>query len=170
MAQESSGFVQRGLVLLGLMLILVTVVVFVLFRPPEAAPLVGAEIAARQPSTDGWEVRYNATVAQARRSSKLLACLVLAEMLDERQQLRNYLVKTPEGQDVIDEQAARRTVVNGLKALSLWLKNKDALPLVARNPLGWPQVVVAVEALTHSDNAVLREEAEAVKKLLAETK
>src|SRR5947207_6491558 len=107
MAQES-GMVQRGLLLLGLMLILMTVIGFVLFRPVDTAPRGEARIAERKPSKDGWEVRYNAATALARRGSKELPCDVIADMLDEEQQLRNYMTKTPEVNNALGEQAGRK--------------------------------------------------------------
>ena len=55
MAQES-GMVQRGLLLLGLMLILVTVLGFILFRPASVAPQVQAHIEKRAASNAaGWQ-------------------------------------------------------------------------------------------------------------------
>src|SRR5262245_35214977 len=166
MAQES-GMVQRGLLLLGLMLILVAVMGFILFRPVESAPQVDPAIKALSKSKDGWEVRYNAAVALARRGSKELPCDVLAEMLDERQQMRNYIMTAPDGSETIDEQAARRTVLNALKALEEWLKHKEALPaLVANNAAGWRRVQAALYQVAQSENAVLREQAETLKQAI----
>src|SRR5208282_705557 len=118
MAQES-GLAQRGLLLLGLMLAIVAVVGFVLFRPkgtppsedgqrPEllvlAVPSPGAGfpvfinwgavaiLSKSLPSSPGWAVRYNATVTLARRGSAKTPFDVLSEMLDEDQQLRNFRV------------------------------------------------------------------------------
>src|SRR5438105_1456027 len=126
MAQES-GMVQRGLLLLGLMLILVTVLGFILFRAASVAPQVQAHIEKRAASKDGWTVRYNASTTLARRGSKSLPCEVVAEMLDEEQQLRNYMVTAPDGTHTLDEQSARRTVFNTLKALQEWGKHPEAL-------------------------------------------
>src|SRR5262245_8400976 len=165
---QNSGMVQRGLLLLGLMLILVTVVGLVLFRAADTAPQVKAAIAERQPSKPGWLVRYNATTTLARRGTKELPCDVIAEMLDEDQQLRNFMTKTPDGKDTTDEQAARKTVLITVKALDEWLTHKEALPaLTAKNAAGWQRVLAALDKLTHSDNPILRQEAEALKQKIA---
>src|ERR1700722_17498362 len=111
MAQDS-GLAQRGLILLGVMLILVTAVGLILFRPRPTAPAddpVPANLAAlavptpggsfptsinwaalgilgkNSPSASGWMVRYNATVALAKRGSAQLPLDVLVEMLNEQQ-------------------------------------------------------------------------------------
>ena len=162
--QQQSGMVQRGLVLLGLMLILATVVGLVLFRPTDLAPQVQAHIEQRAPSKDGWAVRYNASTALARRGTKALPCDVVAEMLDEDQQLRKYMVTAPDGTKTLDEQAARRTVFNTLKAMQDWVKHADAVAAVKTgNAAAWQRVVAAIDKLTHSENAVLRQEAETLK-------
>ena len=65
-------------------------------------------------SRAGWEIRYNAAAALARRGSDRIKdhIEVLSEMLDENQQLLNFRTKLKEGQDVPDEQAARATVIS----------------------------------------------------------
>jgi hypothetical protein len=166
MAQDS-GLMARGLVVLGLMLILAAVVSFVLFRPgPDT--LRAAEIPKIPPSADGWEVRYNATVALARRGSSKLPCDVIAEMLDERQQLRNHVDKTStKDVEILDEQAARRAVANALLALTIWHKNSDAVKAVtATQAEGLQRVYAAVDKLLESDSAGLRQEARKFKEAI----
>lgn len=159
--------VPRGLILLGLMLVLVTAVGLVMFRPPPAPPDVQDSLAKMEPSKPGWEVRYNAVMALARRGSTKLPIDVLAEVLDEKQQMRNFMGKTPEDEVVVDEQAARVTVLSGLKALEKWVANKDAVKAVqTENAKGYEQLRAAVDKLTQSPSPVLRQRAEAVKQLM----
>jgi len=81
-------------------------------------------------STPGWEVRYNAAAALARRGSEKTldesVRATLLEMLDEEQQLRNFPVKDEkgvvrkdkEGRTAPDVAAAQLTVVSTLRALT----------------------------------------------------
>jgi hypothetical protein len=68
----------------------------------------------------GWEVRYNAALALARRGSPHVkdpeVWDSLLEMLDADQQLRNFRVKAEDGHDTIDENCAYATVISGLQA------------------------------------------------------
>jgi hypothetical protein len=191
MAQES-GLAQRGLLLLGLMLAVVAVVGFVLFRPkgnapsedgqlPEllalAVPNPGAGfpgdlnwgavafLGKNLPSSPGWLVRYNATQTLARRGSAQMPLDVLAEMLDEDQQLRNFRVRLADGKEVANESAARQTVFDALKAVGDWHKHKAVVQAVGNNP-DLQRVYAAIDKLTQNPNAVLRKEAESVKKTI----
>ena len=62
------------------------------------------------PSKAGWEVRYNATVALARRGSDKIkdeqVWENLLEMLDEEQQLRNFHRELKDKSEVPDEAGA----------------------------------------------------------------
>jgi hypothetical protein len=192
MAQDQ-GLVRRGLLLLGFMLALAGLVGFMLWRresapPPPTdqpdlaalgVPNVGASFPAHVnwaalvkvgealPSSPGWEVRYNAALALARRGSDKLPIHIIAEMLNEELQMRNFRVKLPDGKDVPDEAAARRTVLNALEALVEWHKSKSAVATVAKEqPDSLRRTYAAVNRLTQSTNAVLREEAEKAKKNL----
>jgi hypothetical protein len=187
---QNTGLVSRGLLLLGMILILVTFVGFIVLRPADTAARADATVAQRDMSTPGWEVRYNATEALARRGSARLPLYVLAEILDEDQQMRNFLFTTADGNQFVDETAARRTVLSGLKALAEWLKHKDAVNAVATNDAAqlvlaavpsaaFPmtaeaasnavqlqRVFAAVDKLTLCTNQVVRDEAENVKKTM----
>jgi hypothetical protein len=112
----------------------------------------------------GFEVRYNATIALARMGSDRVSerMDVLKEMLDEEQQLRSFRRRIdtegkllPEDKAPLDPVAARTTVESALKAI---------VTLHEKNPkLDLSPVLPAIEKLTHSDNPVLRNEAEKTK-------
>jgi hypothetical protein len=66
------------------------------------------------------EVRYNATVAQARRGSDRVQMKLLQDMLDEQQLAKTFRVKRQEGEPAgskVDESAVRLTVMSALKAI-----------------------------------------------------
>jgi len=173
--------------LLGLMVLLTSVVLYVaLRRPQQEAPVERAHpewlaalgiapqsslpaalpwtslpgLATGLPSAPGWEIRYNAVVALARRGSPALPLAQMREMLDEDQQMRNFRATLADGRDVPDETAARRTVLNALKALAQWHTHAAALKAMGPDDLALAQVYRAVDQLTHSPNLVVRTEAE----------
>jgi hypothetical protein len=185
MAQDS-GLAKRGLLLLVLILALAGVVLYMLYRPaptpppgeprhPELAtltlPIAGgtfpasinwggiADLHDKLPDNPGWEVRYNAALALAHRGSSELPFGVFCQMLDENLQLRNFQ-GTEDGKSFVDEQAARRTVLNALKGLGDWHKNKEAVAKVGKDSPGLQRVYAAIDRLTHSENSVLKEEAQ----------
>src|SRR5688572_29917259 len=115
-SDQDSGLIKRGLGLLALMSLLVVVLLTIMFNRntpyvpaasarPEAhaaalvrfdAPFPASvawgglyQVGEIMPSAPGWEVRYNAVQAQARRGSPHVRWDVMREMLDEGQQLRN---------------------------------------------------------------------------------
>lgn len=145
--QTDSGLVKRGFFLLLLIGGLVTVVLWIIFQkpaqtlPPEAkkpepllAGLMATDVAfpasvhwgalvlvsERLPSSPGWKVRYNAAASLARLGSKETPWPLLAEMLDEEQQMRNFRIQLETGQVVADEAAARLTMITTLKAIKDW--------------------------------------------------
>lgn len=154
MAQENHGLVLRGLILLALIGGLVALVLAFLFWrphtpaptlvvPPEhqipavAAPNIGAfpsgvswyaiyQLGETMPSAPGWEVRYNAATTLARRGSAAAPWELLREMLDEKQQMRNYRVRHGDGRDVYNEAAARANMISALKALAAWHEKRKA--------------------------------------------
>jgi hypothetical protein len=155
--KQDSGLVRRGLFLLVLIGGLVAVVLWIIFQrpaqktPPESKapePFVAglvvpnaafhasvswpalAMLTDKLPSAPGWEIRYNAAAALARLGSSDVPWPIVAEMLDEDQQMRNFRVRLETGQVVPDEAAARLTVINGLKAVKAWhekRKNETAV-------------------------------------------
>src|SRR5262249_23099931 len=113
MATDSNApLVRRGLLLLGIMTAIVIAVWAMLLRgrrkqspaekrdPAPLASLIGSpvsglpgvswaalgQVAQTLPSPPGWEVRYNAAIALARRGSTHVPFDLLAEMLDEDRQ------------------------------------------------------------------------------------
>jgi hypothetical protein len=192
MAQDR-GLVWRGLLLLGFLSALALLVVLMMLRrdtaPPakeQQADLVALGVpnpaagfpaninwmalgktSESLPSSTAWEVRNNATIALARHGSAKLPMHRFVEMLDEPLQMRNFRVKLPDGKDMADEAAARRAIHNALEALVEWHKFKPAVATVAAEQTDTLRsVYAAVERLTHSDNAKLREEAVKAKKSL----
>ena len=122
-----------------------------------------AVLGQRLPSSPGWGTRYNATISLASRGSTKVPFDVLAQMLDEDQQMRNFRVPLSDGKEVANEYNARRTVLLGLKAFADWQKHKEAVQAVGHNP-ELQRVYAAIDKLTASTNEVVRKEAESVKK------
>jgi len=106
-------------------------------------------------SVGGWEVRYQAVLSLARRGSPHVKDPglwdVLAEMLDEDQQLRNFRVQLRDGREVPDEFAARTTVIGALRAVQELHRRQPAMDL---SDLKGP-----IEKLTHSPAAPVSTEA-----------
>lgn len=126
--EEDRGFVVRGFVMLGLMAALATVVLVIVFQnPAQPLPVDPAGVAA-EPSPPGWEVRYNSALALARRGSASTPWEIVAEMLNEKQQLRNFRVPVKDGKDAPDEGSARRVVVNALSAIREWREKQKGPP------------------------------------------
>jgi hypothetical protein len=119
-----------------------------------------------KPSSRGWQIRYNATLALLVKGSKHIPFKEVLEMLDENQQLRNFRVKQENGQEVADETGARKTILNALKAIADWAKKRG-------NDYGmdvkkWQKVIAAVQNLAeNSPNAVVKKEAMVTQEALA---
>jgi hypothetical protein len=187
MAQEDKGLVLRGLFLLAAIGSLVAVVLAMLFWRPQtqptplkalpenavpllALPPLGAfpagvswyaiyEIGKTMPSAPGWDIRYNAAIALARRGSDAVPWASIREMLNERQQLTNNRVRLDDGQEVYDEAAARKIMVNALRALAVWHEKQSAaheheVPRELRAIYG------VVDKLTESPLVELKEQAQ----------
>jgi hypothetical protein len=191
-----AGLMQRGLLLLGLMALLAGVVLTVVLRRPAqelpaerthlewigvlaAAPQTGfpatlawsclPQLREGLPSAQGWLIRYNAALALARRGSPRIPLDVLREMLDEEQQMRNFRATLKTGQEVADESAARRTVINALMGVVEWHKHADAVRAVGADNPELKQVYQAIDQLAHSPNLVVRTEAEKTRQALNRT-
>jgi hypothetical protein len=123
------------------------------------------------PSSPGWEVRYNAAAALARRGSdRALDESVrdtLLEMLDEEQQLRNFPVKDQkgavqkdkEGRTMPDAAAAQLTVVSTLRALAELHRRRPELDLAPFKS--------TVEKLTQSKSLAVSTEAKKTGQIFA---
>jgi hypothetical protein len=157
MAQEDKGLVLRGLLLLGAIGVLVTIVLSVIFwRVPDPAP--AADRGDRTPSAPGWGVRYNAATTLARRGSATIPWALLREMLDEKQQLSNFLVQ-PDGQEIFDDAAARARIVSALRAIAAWHEKHKADPK-HEVPPELREIYAAVDKLAESPYVELKTQAE----------
>lgn len=120
-------------------------------------------VAAGPKSPRGWDVRYNAALALARRGSAKIQDPVawesLTEMLNEEQQMRNFTVTRPDGREVPDETAARMTVIAALKAVQELHKRNPELKLTALNE--------PIARLATSANLPVRTEAKTTELALA---
>jgi hypothetical protein len=111
-----------------------------------------------QPSSKGWQIRYNATVALLVKGSTHIPFQQLLEMLDENKQLKNFRVKLQNGKDVADETGARKTILNALKAVTEW-QQKRGQASSARGD-NWNRVYAAIKSLAETNpNPVVRKEA-----------
>jgi hypothetical protein len=101
------------------------------------------------------EVRYNATVAQARRGSDRVQLGLLKDMLDEQQLARTFYVKVKEGEtgaSKVDESAVRLTLISALRAI---------VELHRRQPdRDLSSLIPAIEQLRQSKTLEFRTEAE----------
>jgi hypothetical protein len=185
---EETGLAKRGLLLLGFMVALAAVVLFILLKGPTtptrteqrlerpvvpliqaAAPFPGSlpwatfvQLAEQAPSAPGWEIRYNAALALARRGSPHTPWHIVHEMLDIEQQRRNFRVELRSGKIVADEEAALRTVYNTLGAIADWHK-KTTTDRMGQLPEGLARVYEDVDRLTQSSYAELRVQADRVR-------
>jgi hypothetical protein len=169
MAQEDSGLVRRGLVLVAGIGVLAVVVLSILLNRPGGGPRPQETEASKlRPSGPGWEIRYNATLSLARRGSPKVPLDTLLEMLDEPQQMANFRAPLEDGSSVPDEVAARRTVLNTLDALAAWWRKLPA-PERARfdQESALQGVRAAVDRLAESPNATLWTKAKQTRQVLS---
>jgi hypothetical protein len=126
-----------------------------------------AEMPKVLPSGPGWEIRYNATLALARRGSPHLPLENVREMLDESQQMRNFRAPLETGGSLPDEVAARKTMLNTLEALAGWWEKLPAADRarISQEP-AWGQVRAEVDRLAQSPNNPVRVRAEQTRKAL----
>src|SRR5262249_52273622 len=103
-------------------------------------------------SAQATEIRYNAAGALARRGSESVRLDLLAEMVDEGRQARDFFLKDKNGKERPDEDTARTTILNALQAVAELHRRRPEQKLSVLRP--------AVERLRgHSDSSV-RSEAE----------
>ena len=89
-------------------------------------------------------------------------------MLDEDQQMRNFIEKMPDGTEFIDEHGARRTISNALDAMEIWSSHQDAVKSVKENNAGdLRQMLAAVDKLTENSVRFIRDKADNVKKKMS---
>jgi hypothetical protein len=107
----------------------------------------------------GLRIRYNATVALARRGSDKARLGVLQEMLDESMQRQNFILKGKNGEEKPDEAMVRVTVATALQAVAELHRKEPERDLSVLSP--------AIAAIAHGENAALKAEAERTLKVLA---
>jgi hypothetical protein len=160
MAQEDKGLILRGLLLFGAISLLVVFVLTVMFwraEPPTTTLRVPSENSV--PSAPGWDIRYNAATTLARRGSKAVPWLLIREILDEQQQLRNNQVRLKDGREVYDEAAARAYMISGLRALAAWHEKRSADP-TREVPAELREIYPVVDKLAESEVGELKAQAE----------
>jgi hypothetical protein len=108
-----------------------------------------SECVSRSP---GLKIRYNATVALARRGSNKTRLDVLAEMLDEDQQRQNFRIREKDGREITDEATVGVTIATALKAVTELHRKNPERDLSSLAP--------ALDKLTQNDKIALRSEAE----------
>jgi hypothetical protein len=113
-------------------------------------------------SPPGWEVRYNAAIALARRGSATVlenpARESILQMLDEDQQMRNFR-ETVNGKQVTDSAKAQLTVITAVQAVA---------ELHRRNPdMDLSPFKAAVDKLVESQSLAVNTEAKKTQLLLA---
>jgi hypothetical protein len=106
----------------------------------------------------GLKIRYNATVALARRGSNKANLGVLQEMLDEPLQRQHFVLTRKNGVEVPDEATIGVTLTTALQAVADLHRKKPEGDLSKLYP--------AIEELAHSKNLALRAEAERTRKSL----
>jgi hypothetical protein len=152
---DDSGFVRRGFLMLAGMTILVGVVLTILLWKPTPPPIALPTDLPAEPSARGWQVRYNAAIALARRGSSKTSWPILREMLDESQQLRNFT--DPEAgarKTEPDVAAARSTVLEALKAVADWhRKQSGAIAVTPEMRSVYAQVDRLAEKPAYKDEA-----------------
>jgi hypothetical protein len=126
-------------------------------KPVAAPPTISSNL---RPSPKGFEIRYNAVIALARRGSEHTLdeapLEVLQEMLDEEQQQVNFKVRLRDGQEVPEDKAtpdpvaAQTAVVSALQAVIELHKKRPELNLSKLEP--------AIQKLQGSSNELIKQE------------
>jgi hypothetical protein len=110
------------------------------------------QVAAGSSRVPGLGIRYQATLALARRASDKVPLDLLRDMLDERQLLDSFQLTRPDGQTVPDETTARATVLGALLAITEWHRKQPDRELAGLYP--------ALEQLAQSPHSALRRDAQ----------
>lgn len=187
---QDTGLIKRGLLLLAMMAALVVVLLVVIFQRtgghvpaamerPElsAVALVRTDIAfpgsvswiglyqfgEAFPTAPGWQIRYNAALALARRGSPNVPWDLFQEMLDEKRQMRNFRAQLQDGKVVPDEASARLTMLSALRAASEWHKKQTGVKKDASAQLS--EVYAVVDKLASHPIMEIKTQAENTRKL-----
>jgi hypothetical protein len=102
----------------------------------------------------GMEIRYKATEGLARRGAAAIGKRlgVLAEMMDEEQQMRNFRIRYSGGSEITDDVAVASTLTSALRAVSELHRRRPEVDISRLMPL--------VQKLRQSSNPFVRNEAE----------
>jgi hypothetical protein len=144
-----------GLGCLVALLVLLVVIVARFQQSRQSLPeMPPAQTRAQDP---GWEIRYTAALALARRGSDRTEGVMglLAEMLDQQRQMQHFRTRTNKGEEISNEAEVLQTLTNTLKAVAALHRRKPDLDLASLYP--------AVQNLSESSNPALRAEAERTK-------
>lgn len=140
---EENWWSKHGTTLIALLVALAVVGVAVWVWRPLSTPAPAANVS---PSKEGFQLRYNATLALARRGSAKVPLKQLNEMLDEDKQLKNFTEKNE-----VNEELARRIVLKAIEAVGSVHKKHPELDISSLEP--------ALQKLTDSRNLTLRDKA-----------
>jgi len=115
-------------------------------KQPSPAPAAAGK-------ASGWDIRYTAVIALARRGSDRIKDHfdTLADMLDEPQQRANCTNRSAGGQESVDEPLVTGIITGALKAIVELHRRRPEMDLSPLTP--------AIDKLTQSDNPVIRTEA-----------
>jgi hypothetical protein len=134
------------------------IVALVLWRPGWHTSRPPAVV--EKPSNPGWKIRYNATIALARRGNPDTSIDLLEEMLDADKQRANFSVEQEDKKVVVDEQQVDTMLVATLDAVELYHDKRQ-------DPRADAQLKPAIEKLTESQNPAVREKAKDILKKLS---
>jgi len=202
MSKQDSGLWKRGVVLLILVGAISAAALFFVLRLPSVNPSAEKpmcndihkltlatsfapfpasvdwgllyHMSKTEPSPKGWEIRYNAALALARKGNPDLPLDIMREMLDERRQKLNFTVCSRYLRQTEDEALARRTVYNALQAFMKWYKqpqtpkkfDAENAELEKKYNAELEQTYDAVAQLSQSSNQTIRTEAQKALKLI----
>jgi hypothetical protein len=143
----------------GIRLILLALLVAGCARQPSAAPVSPGPPG----KASGWDIRYTAVIALARRGSDRIKDHLdtLADMLDEPQQRANCTSRSAGGQEIVDEPLATSIITGTLKAVVELHRRRPEMDLSTLDP--------AIDKLKESGNPVLRTEAAKTKLALGKS-
>ena len=137
-------------------------VFFLALLPLACNRATGPAVVTGPASAPGWEVRYNASIALARRGNphaiEASAKDSLLEMLDEEQQMRNFREKV-NGKEISNVAGAQLTVITAVQAIAELHRRQPDLDLSFFKP--------AIDKLTNSLSVAVSTEAKKTQQLLA---
>ncbi len=109
----------------------------------------------------GLTIRYNATIALARRGSDKLRLGLLEEMLDQDLLRQRFVVAGPDGKDIVDEALVSKTLEGAMEAVAELHHRKPERDL--------SKLVSKIEYLAQDSNLATRSEADRTLRSLKHT-